>query len=509
MQTTKVEKGTLVLEMKKVSKKFPGTYAVREIDFDVRAGEVHALMGENGAGKSTLMKMLAGSFNDYTGDIYVNGKKVLLYSPDIAKENGIAMIYQELSLAKPLSVAENVLVGQLPTKNGMVQWKETIKRAKEILAEVGLEHIDPMIEISELPQHEAQLIEIGKAMSNHPDILVMDEPTSALSRDEVVRLYSLIHKLTEQGIAVIYISHHLQEVFDVADRVTVMRDGQKIGTKNIEDTNPKDLVEMMVGQSVDTFYKKREKERGEVLFEAKNISRWGFFHEVSFEVHEGEILGLCGLAGAGRTEMAQSIIGVDPMSSGEIYMDGKKVNNKNLLSTMKAGIAYVTENRKQLGLALRLSMAENLHSASFHKLAKGLFISRHAGDEKMKELGDMLQIYPYDPERIVSNFSGGNQQKILLAKWLSIAPRMLILDEPSRGVDIGAKMLIHDVIRKMAEEGHAILLISSDLPELTGLADRVIVMKKGHLIGELSREYISEENLLLAANGEEVSACGK
>ena len=498
----KVKAGEVVLDMKSVSKSFPGTLAVDQVDFQVKAGEVHALMGENGAGKSTLMKMLAGSFDDYTGDIVVKGKVVRVTTPLLAKLQGIGMIYQELSLAKPLSVAENILVGKLPRKGAFIDKEAMVRISKEVLSRVGLDYIDPMIEISELSQHEAQLVEIGKALYSNPSILVMDEPTSALSREEVERLFGIIRNLRAQGMAIIYISHHLPEVFQVADRVTVMRDGKKVGTDLVSNVTPEKLVEMMVGQKIDKFYARREGKAGEVVFRAKDISRWGFFHHVSFEVRKGEIVGICGLAGSGRSELACAIIGIDPIHEGTIEFEGKTIKNKNMHQALMRGMAYLSESRKLEGLALRLTMEENIYSAMIGEMTVGGLFSKTRGKQKMNDLIGQLQIYPAEPGRMVSNFSGGNQQKILLGKWLALKPRLLILDEPTRGVDIGAKMLIHKCIEEIANQGHSVILISSDLPEMVGLSDRAYILREGKMIGEFSQDEISEDALLLAANGE-------
>lgn len=492
----------VALKMEKVSKRFPGTLAVDKVDFEVRSGEVHALIGENGAGKSTLMKMMAGSFSDYEGDIYINSKKVQLHSPSIAKSNGIEMIYQELSLALPLSIAENVLVGRLPVKGMFVNKKAMRDRTRDCLRRVGLDHLDPFMPIKEISQHEAQLVEIAKALDNNPCILVMDEPTSSLSREQVEILFNIIDKLKKQGLAIIYISHHLPEIFRVADRVTVMRDGKKVGTYDIEDVNSQKLVEMMVGRSVTEFYSERESNFGKEKFRVDNISRYGFFHNVSFSVREGEILGICGLAGAGRTEIGRSISGADPIDDGNVYLNGEKIKYKSMDKALKNGIAYLTENRKTEGLAMRLSVQENGLSALIPKHIKHFLYSAKQGKEVLKNLINELQIYPPDPSRTVGNLSGGNQQKVLLAKWMAINPQVLILDEPTRGVDIGAKMIIHKAIEKLAARGNAVILISSDLPELVGLSDRVIIMRQGHIIGQMQKGEFTEETVLLAANGE-------
>lgn len=500
--------GQLVLRMAGVSKRFPGTLAVDNVDFDLRKGEVHALVGENGAGKSTLMKMLAGSFSDYTGDIFINGEKVTLHTPLEAKQQGIEMIYQELSLARPISIAENILVGRLPKRGLFLDTKAMKEQAQKLLERVRLGHLDPSMPISEISQHEAQLVEIAKALGNNPNMLVMDEPTSALSREEVKILFGIIADLKKQGISIVYISHHLPEIFEVADRVTVMRDGKKVGTHDIRSNtegpciDSEKLVELMVGRSIKEFYSKREAQVGDEILRVDNLSRYGFFHNISFSVRKGEILGICGLAGAGRTELARSIVGADPIDDGDIYLDGSKIRIKQMGSALKAGIAYLTENRKTEGLALRMSVEENMLAAMIPELSPGLVYKNKKGKQPMMELIDRLNIILPSTNSMISSLSGGNQQKVLLAKWLAIKPRVLILDEPTRGVDIGAKMHIHRTIEDLANNGHAIIVISSDLPELVGLADRVEVMRNGHFIGEIGRDEMSEDALLLAANGE-------
>ena len=491
--------------MKKVTKRFPGTIAVNQVDFDVFAGEVHALVGENGAGKSTLMKMLAGSFDDYQGDIFIGDKRVDLHTPAIAKDMGIEMIYQELSLALPISIAENVLVGRLPVgKLGLLDNKRTVEETGKVLERVGLEHLDPFMPIEEISQHEAQLVEIAKALGNEPCILVMDEPTSALSREEVELLFGIIERLKNEGLAIVYISHHLPEVFRIADRVTVLRDGKLIGTKNVADVTREEIVQMMVGKSVTEFYShesyKTEKERMRV----ENFTRYGFFHNISFTAYEGEVLGIGGLSGAGRSELGRALVGLDEVDDGAIFLHGKKVNIKSLGSAMTKGIAYLTENRKTEGLALRLTLKENVLVSLIPWHTTGGVYNQSLGEEKLQELISELSIYPPDPERMLNNLSGGNQQKVLLAKWMAIEPRVLILDEPTRGVDIGAKQIIHQSIERLAKQGHTVILISSDLPELVSLSSRILIMRQGRFIKEMTKEESTEESVLLAANGEGV-----
>ncbi|MHB1407816.1 MAG: sugar ABC transporter ATP-binding protein [Desulfitobacteriaceae bacterium] len=491
------------LQLKRVSKRYPGTLAVDNIDFEVLPGEVHALIGENGAGKSSLMKIIAGSFHDYTGQILVNGKEVALHSPSMAKANGIEMIYQELSMALPLSIAENVLVGRLPKKyRFFLDKKAMIRETKVCLEQVRLGHLDVNVAIEKISPSEAQLVEIAKALGNNPSILVMDEPTSSLSREEVERLFDIITKMKQQGLAIIYISHHLPEIFKIADRVTVMRDGKKVATKNIAEVTTEEMIEMMIGRAVSDLFMERSAPKEKIMLQANGLSRYGFFHDVSFHAKAGEIVGIAGLSGSGRTELAKSIVGADPLDEGEIAVNGTKITINNIGEALNSGIAYLTEDRKTLGLALKLSVEENILSAMIPKHTKRFVYSKKEGLLQQKRLISELNIYPPDPTRIVGNLSGGNQQKALLAKWLATDPQVLILDEPTRGVDIGAKIVIHREIAKLTDMGKAVILISSDLPELVGLSDRIMIMRKGHFIGEMKREQCNEELVLLAMNGE-------
>jgi ABC-type sugar transport system ATPase subunit len=490
------------LYMERVSKSFPGTVAVDNMTFDVNAGEVHALVGENGAGKSTLMKMLSGAFDDYSGTVYIHGQEVRLSSPSVAKQHGIAMIYQELSLAPPLSVAENLLAGRLPTKGLLLDRKEIARQTTALLARVGLGELDPALELGQLSQHEMQLIEIAKVLGRNPRIMVMDEPTSALTREEVERLFRIIQTLKQSGLAIIYISHHLSEIFQVADRVTVMRDGRKIGTYGIGEVSAEKLAELMVGHTVDEMYTGVNTRFGEEVFRAEHLWRYGFFHDISFSIRAGEVVGLCGLSGAGRTEIARSICGLDPLDRGETYLKGREVRIRDMGAAVGTGIAYLSENRKIEGLALRLPVAANITSAILPELSRRFFYSASRGKPKVRHQIDYLQITPPDASLEVSNLSGGNQQKVLLAKWLASDPAVLFLDEPTRGVDVGAKKIIHDSIIELSKSGLAVVLISSDLPELVGLSNRILVIREGSLIGEMPREDCTEESVLLAANGE-------
>jgi len=490
------------LQMKNVSKSYPGTLAVDDVDFEVNAGEIHALVGENGAGKSTLMKMLAGSFNDYKGQIFINGKEVKLHSPAIAKANGIEMIYQELSLAKPLSIAENILVSRLPLKNGfMLDKKAIIRQTLACLKSVEIDYLDPMTSIVEISQHEAQLVEIAKALGNSPCILAMDEPTSALSIEETERLFKIIKKLKNQGLAIIYISHHLPEIFKIADRVTVMRDGRKIATKEIADVTIEKLIELMLGTAVEQTHIKNESILGKEMLKVKNLTRYGFFHDISFYVRSREILGIGGLTGAGRTELCRSLCGADIVNEGEMFLEGKKIKLRNLSEALQYGIAYLTEDRKNEGLALRLTVGENILACLTPKYYKNFLYHKQNGGEVVKKLIKDLRIQPPDSSANTLKLSGGNQQKVLLAKWLATEPRILILDEPTRGVDVGAKITIHRAIEQLASQGVAVVLVSSDLPELVKLSDRILIMRNGRFIGEMPGKVCTEESVLMAMNG--------
>lgn len=490
----------IALELKSVSKRYPGTLAVDCVDLTIYSGEIHALIGENGAGKSTLMNLINGAYNDYTGQIFLNGKEIALHSPAVAKANGVAMIHQELSLAPPLSIAENLLAGRLPGKWSFLDWKALRNEAERLLQQVGL-NLPPEIPVSEISQHEAQLVEIAKALGNRPCILIMDEPTSALSREEVERLFAIVRKLRRQGLAIIYISHHLPEIMQIADRVTVMRDGRKTATLPIEEAAPQQLAERMVGRKVSEFALQRRREPGAPRFHVERCSRRGFFHDVSFTIREGEILGLGGLTGAGRSELARSLCGVDPLDEGRIFLDNEEIITSNMQTALRAGLAYLCEDRKLEGLALQLSAQVNMLSAFIAKTSR--FISRKKGRDRFKDFADDLQIYPPEPDRPVEQLSGGNQQKVLLAKWLASSPEVCILDEPTRGVDIGAKQIIHEAIGRLADRGKCVLLITSDLPELVSLSDRIVILRNGRIIREMQKREFSEDAVLLAANGEE------
>jgi len=503
---------TYALDMRAVSKRFPGTLAVNQVDFRVKKGEVHALMGENGAGKSTLMKVLAGLYGDYTGEIFIDGVKRELHSPEMAKEFGIGMVYQELSLARRISICENLLVGRLPKKNALfIDKKKAIAEAKELLARVGLDGLDPTIDVSEISQCDAQLVEIAKVLGSKPKILVMDEPTSALSSEEVQRLFAIIRNLKKQGLAIVYISHHLAEIFEIADTVTVMRDGRLVDTALVSDVTTESLVEKMVGKPINSFYAEHTGEiSGEEVLRVEDYTRWGFFHHVSFALHRGEVLAICGLAGAGRTEIARSLVSVDRIDRGKLFVHGRETHFRDFGEAIRGGLGYLSEDRKVVGLALPQTVEDNVLSCVIDKYSRGILFSARDEEPLVQEKIDEMRVYPADPMRQINSFSGGNQQKILMAKWLAADVEILILDEPTRGVDVGAKQTIHEAIRRFAAQGRSVILLSSDLPEVVGLCDRAVILREGHVIGEIPKAGITENSLLIAANGEgEYVTCRK
>lgn len=492
------------LEMTHIVKRFPSLVAVNDISLKIRRGEVHAICGENGAGKSTLMKVLAGEYPDYEGRIVIGGREEKITSPSKAKSCGIEIIHQELGLARPISVAENIMAGNLPRKRWIfLDKRELRENARRCLERVGLEKIHPDTLVSSLSQHEAQLVEIAKALSNNPSILIMDEPTSALSRKESRRLFHIINDLKAKGLAILYISHFMNEVFDVSDHITTMRDGRHVATAPKADTSPREVIRNMVGKDVEDFYAPRNTEVGAVVMEAKNLTRYGFFKDISFQVHEGEVLGICGLSGAGRSELARALVGIDRWNDGELRYMGRPLRNRSYSASIRRNIAYLPEDRKQQGLMLDLPIGENITSARVVSQSKTFWSHERAERPAMNDLMGRLQVVPNNAGKIVGKLSGGNQQKVLLAKWLLTAPKLLILDEPTRGVDVGAKSMIHEAIKQYADKGNAAILISSDLMEVSGLSDRILILYHGCQKSTVIKgvDDCDEVSLLMLANG--------
>lgn len=495
-----------ILELSGISKRFPGVQALQGAHLDVLPGEVHALLGENGAGKSTLIKIIAGVHKPDTGTIKVDGQLVSFNRPREAQQRGIATIYQELSLYPDLTVAENIFMGHQPRRQlgpiSMVDWHRMMTQAQELLESLNIYDTDVQAKIGALSIGKRQRVEIAKALSLNARILIMDEPTAALTEADVERLFEMVRLLRERGVGIIYISHRLQEVFQLADRVTVLRDGQYVDTKPVRDVTEPDLIGMMVGRTIDDLYPKLEPNPGEVVLEVRNLTLPPTTHDVSFKVYAGEIVGLSGLVGSGRSELAQAIFGITPPQRGEILVNDRPVKIRHPGDAVKNGIAYVPEDRGVQGLVRAMNLRENNSLAVLKTLARANFIDRKRETSMAQKAIEQLSIRAYGPEQIVNKLSGGNQQKIVVSKWLASSPRVLIVDEPTRGVDVGAKAEIHRLISELAvKSGMAILMISSELPEILGMSDRVLVMREGRIVAKFSREEATQEKVAAAMMG--------
>jgi len=483
-----------VLELKHMSKSFPGVQALNDVYFDVHSGEVHALLGENGAGKSTLIKIISGLYKPDSGEILLDGKPVSFNSPREAQMAGIATIYQELSLYPELTVAENIFMGHAPRGFlGAVNWREMRQRAEEILASLNIHDMDVNSKVGTMSVGNRQRVEIAKALSMNARILIMDEPTAALTEADVVRLFGIVRLLRERGVSIIYISHRMEEVFELTDRVTVLRDGHYVGTKPVSETDANDLIGMMVGRTIDNLFPKLPANVGDVLLEVRSLNRKPLTRNVSFNIRAGEIVGVAGLVGSGRSELAQVIFGMTPAESGEILLGGKPVHITSPNQAMKLGIAYVPEDRGTQGLIRQMKLRENVSLAVLRSLVRGSFVNRKAEKSLAEKTIETLSIRAYSTEQVVGKLSGGNQQKVVVGKWLASKPRVLIMDEPTRGIDVGAKAEIHRLISELAQQGMAIMMISSELPEIMGMSDRILVMREGSLVGEYRRGEATQE----------------
>ena len=494
-----------VLEMKDISKTFPGVKALDRVQLQVKPGEVHALMGENGAGKSTLMKILMGIYTkDDGGEILFDGKPYHVSNPKEAMDTGVAMIHQELNPILDMTVYENIFVGREIRKNGLVDKKAMIEESKKLIAECGL-HVSPTDTLRNLTVAQCQLIEIIKAISVNAKVIVMDEPTAAITEREVELLFGHIRRLKAQGVAIIYISHRMDEIFTICDRVSVYRDGQYIGSGETKDLTEAQLIKMMVGREITDVFPKLEAEIGEVVFEAKHIVRAdNKVKDVSISVRRGEILGIGGLVGAGRSELVEGIFGIHKLSSGEIYVKGEKVEVRSPRDIIQKGVALVTEDRKVTGLNLSGSVNDNIAMVAIRKLLSNGLYSKTKARKAAQEYIGKLNIKTPSGDQIVGNLSGGNQQKVVIAKWLLNDPDIIILDEPTRGIDVGAKRDIYLLIGKLVQQGKAVIMISSEIPELMGVCDRIAVMSEGNLSGEVKRGEFSQERIMTLASAIEV-----
>ena len=492
-----------VVRLQGVSKEFPGVKAVDSVDLEILPGEVHAVAGENGAGKSTLMKILSQVERPTEGEVKISGEPVAFRGPGYAQALGVAMVYQEFALAPHLSVAENLFLGREPVRAGFVNRRKEKERAVELLGRVGLE-VDPGRLVSSLTVAEQQRVEIAKALAIEAKVLILDEPTATLAEKEIEGLFEVIQNLTSRGIAILYISHRLDEIFRIADRVTVMRDGKVVDTVPASELDEEKLVRLMVGREVGNLYPKPEAEIGDMVLRVSGISRGTVLQDCSFEVRSGEILGFAGLVGAGRTELARAVFGADPVDSGTVELEGREIKIKDPQAAIEAGIGYLTEDRKGEGLALQLGVAQNITLA--HVPARAGFLDLGAELRTARRRRDELNIRTPSIRRRVQVLSGGNQQKVVVAKWLETRAKVLFFDEPARGIDVGAKAEMFGLIGDLAKEGRAIVLISSYLPELLNMCDRILVMREGRVAGTLSREEFSEELVIALATGAKEAA---
>ncbi|MCY4145033.1 MAG: sugar ABC transporter ATP-binding protein [Chloroflexi bacterium] len=488
----------MLLRMQGINKNFPGVQALKNAHFEVRRGEVHALIGENGAGKSTMIKIVSGVYQPDSGDIQIAGQAAHFGNPREAHLAGIATIYQELGLYPELSVAENIFMGHAPMKTRLglrtIDWERMESGAEDLLAELNIHDLDVGAKVGALNVGNRQRVEIAKALSLDAQILIMDEPTAALTESDVEQLFSIVRLLRQRGVSIIYISHRLNEIFDLADRVTVLRDGETIGTQQVADTSEAELIRMMVGRKIETLFPKQMAQIGAVALELRNLHRPPLTRDISLSVRAGEIVGLAGLVGSGRSETAQVIFGVLPADSGEIIINGAPVTINKPSEAVAQGIGYVPEDRGRQGLIREMTIRENTSMAVLESVSRYTFINRAQEQSLASQSIEQLSIRATGTEQTTNKLSGGNQQKVVVSKWLASKPKVLIMDEPTRGIDVGAKAEIHRLMSRLAaEQGLAILMISSELPEILAMSDRILVMREGRLVGEFSRDEATQE----------------
>ena len=495
----KMENVENILVLDKINKIFPGVHALKDMSLSIRKGEVQAICGENGAGKSTLMKVVTGVYKQESGDVIFDGKKINVTNPNQAYEMGIAIMYQETSLFAEMTVLENMFLNHEITKRvaGMkvLDYKAMREKANEIFAKMNTT-MDLDVKVKDISMAKKQMVEIAKALTFKTRVLIMDEPTASLTQKEVEGLFEIIRNLKADGVSVVYISHRMEEIFEVCDRVTVIRDGQFIATHNISETNKDMLVAEMVGRKVDAYYPKPEVEIGDVAVEIKNFNQEKLLYDVNLNIRRGEIVGLSGLVGAGRTELAHAICGFTRPDSGEVWIDGKKVHINNYIEAMDNGICYVSEDRGRYGLVLKMDIKKNVTLPQIKKVVKNGVIDVARESEMGAEAIKLFDIKAPDQDFVVENLSGGNQQKVAIAKAVALKPKLMILDEPTRGVDVNAKSEIHKIVGELVQQGMSVLMISSELPELLGMCDRIYVMNHGHIRAEFSREEATQEAIL-------------
>lgn len=490
-----------LLKMSNITKDFPGVRALDRVSFEVKPGEVQALVGENGAGKSTLIKILAGVEKADAGEIYLHDKKTELHSPRHAQNLGISVIYQEFNLVPQLSVSDNIFLGkEFSNRLGLINQKRQKKLSADILSNLGIE-LNVELPVAKLSLAQQQMVEIAKAVSSEAVILAMDEPSATLTSSELSNLFALIRRLKASGMGVIYISHRLDEVFEIADRLTVLRDGMKIASLRIDEIDRESLIEVMVGRKIGDEFPKRRPAIKDELLKVENLRRDGVIENISFTLRQGEILALTGLVGSGRTEVARTIFGADKLASGEIYLEGKRLKIHSPSDAIKSGISLLSEDRKSEGLILNMNLRQNISLANLSTLTKLGFIKKSAERQTAKEYISNLNIKTPSTEQLVRNLSGGNQQKVVLAKWLFTKAKVLIFDEPTRGIDVGSKVEIYNLINQLAERGLGILMISSELPEVLGMSDRILVMRQGRIVADLPTTEATQAKVMAYAIG--------
>jgi len=491
-----------ILEMKGIKKYFYGVKALDGVDFKIRNGEVHALIGENGAGKSTLVKILAGVHQPTAGTIILNDKPVQFPSPQVSQQAGISAIHQEATMFLELSIAENIFMGHhiRNKSNGLLSWKKMKSKTQKLLDKLELD-IHPDTKVKNLSIAQRHMVEVAKALSLNAKIVIMDEPTSALTLKEVEYLYKIIKKLKSEGKAIIFISHKFDEVFEIADYFTVLRDGKYIGEGRMADVTIDKVIQMVIGRSLEQMYPKLEVEQGDIILKVENLTKIGQFKNVSFELRKGEILGFFGLVGAGRSEVMQTIFGIDSKTSGEVFIDGEKVYITNPSDAMNFGLAYLPEDRQIQGAILAMNIRENITLPIIDRISRHIFLDRNREFEITDEYGKHIEIRASGWEQLVEDLSGGNQQKVVLAKWIATKPRILIMDEPTKGIDVATKATVHNFISELAKQGIAVILISSELPEILGMSNNIIVMHEGVVTAKFTCEEANSEKIIKAATG--------